>query len=87
MYGKFFMWREIIEGYYGEYVDKVDMFIGFGCFSIFDFLLFSLGKMSLYFIVVFLYYMIEIMFWRILYDYIYFCYFWFKFDYLVMLVD
>lgn len=40
--------REIIEGYYGEYVDKADMFIGFGRFSTFDFPLLSSGKTSLY---------------------------------------
>lgn len=79
--------REIIEGYYGEYVDKADMFIGFGRFSTFDFPLLSSGKTSLYFTVAPSYYMTETTLRRILYDHIYLRHFRPKPDYSAMSAD
>jgi tuberculosinol/isotuberculosinol synthase len=41
--------REIVEGYYGEYVDPVDLFIGFDRPSAFDMPLLATGNEDLYF--------------------------------------
>jgi tuberculosinol/isotuberculosinol synthase len=41
--------REIIEQYYGEYIEKADLFIGFEKFSVFDYPLLNAGDESLYF--------------------------------------
>lgn len=43
--------RELIEMYYGEYVDPVDLFIGFDRFSAFDMPLLATGEEDLYFTV------------------------------------
>lgn len=43
--------RELIEMYYGEHVDPVDLFIGFDRFSAFDMPLLSTGEEDLYFTV------------------------------------
>ncbi len=41
--------RELIEMYYGEYVEPVDLFIGFDRFSVFDMPLLATGEEDLYF--------------------------------------
>jgi adenosine tuberculosinyltransferase len=43
--------REIVEMYYGEYVEPVTMFIGFDKFSVFDYPLLNSGEEDLYFTV------------------------------------
>lgn len=43
--------REIVEAYYGEYVEPVDLFIGFDKFAYFDAPLVTLGNEDLYFLV------------------------------------
>jgi len=43
--------REIVEAYYGEYVEPVDLFIGFGQPAAFDMPLIAVGKEDLYFTV------------------------------------
>ncbi|OSC42161.1 diterpene synthase [Mycobacterium decipiens] len=63
--------REIVEGYYGEYIEKADIFIGFERFNAYDFPLLNSGKTSLYFGVAPSYYMTETALRSILYDHIY----------------
>jgi tuberculosinol/isotuberculosinol synthase len=43
--------RDVIEMYYGEYVEPVDLFIGFDRFSAFDMPLLATGEEDLYFTV------------------------------------
>ncbi len=43
--------RQIVEAYYGEYVEPVDFFIGFDRFTVFDMPLISTGNEDLYFTV------------------------------------
>jgi tuberculosinol/isotuberculosinol synthase len=43
--------RQIVEAYYGEYVEKVDLFIGFERFTAFDMPLLATGTEDLYFTV------------------------------------
>jgi len=43
--------RELVEQYYGEYVDPATLFIGFDKFSVFDYPLLNLGEENLYFTV------------------------------------
>jgi tuberculosinol/isotuberculosinol synthase len=43
--------REIVETYYGEYVEPVDLFIGFDRFTVFDMPLIATGDEDLYFTV------------------------------------
>lgn len=63
--------REIIEFYYGEYIDKADIFIGFEKFNVFDYPMLGWGEESLYFTVAPSLYMSESLLRDILYDYIY----------------
>src|SRR5581483_552224 len=63
--------RELIEMYYGEYVEPVDLFIGFDRFSAFDMPLLATGEEDLYFTVSPSPYMDEVQLRRILYDHIY----------------
>ena len=63
--------RELIKLYYGEYIDKADIFIGFEKFNVFDYPMLSWGEESLYFTLAPSLYMSENLLRNILYDYIY----------------
>jgi len=63
--------RELIEMYYGEYVEPVDLFIGFDRFSAYDMPLLSTGAENLYFFVSPSPYITPEQLRRILYDHIY----------------
>jgi tuberculosinol/isotuberculosinol synthase len=63
--------RELVELYYGEYIEKANIFIGFEKFSVFDYPLLGLGEESLYFTVAPSLYMDERQLRDILYDYLY----------------
>jgi adenosine tuberculosinyltransferase len=63
--------RELIEQYYGEYIEKADIFIGFEKFNVFDYPMLNWGEESLYFTVAPSLYMNERQLRKILYDYLY----------------
>jgi adenosine tuberculosinyltransferase len=63
--------RELIEQYYGEYIEKADIFIGFEKFNVFDYPMLGWGEESLYFTVAPSLYMNDCQLRNILYDYIY----------------
>jgi len=63
--------RELIEIYYGEYVEKADIFIGFEKFNVYDYPLLAWGEESLYFTVAPSLYMNETQLRKLLYDYLY----------------
>ena len=63
--------RELIEMYYGEYVEPVDLFIGFDRFSAFDMPLLATGEEDLYFTVGPSPYMDQGQLRRILYDHMF----------------
>ncbi len=63
--------RDIIEQYYGEYVEKADIFIGYEKFNVFDYPMLAWGEESLYFTVAPSLYMNERQLRTILYDYLY----------------
>jgi len=63
--------KELIEQYYGDYVEKADIFIGFEKFNVFDYPLLGWGEESLYFTVTPSLYMSGQQLRHILYDYIY----------------
>ncbi len=63
--------RELIEQYYGEYIEKADIFIGFEKFNVFDYPMLGWGEESLYYTVAPSLYMNNHQLKRILYDYIY----------------
>ncbi len=63
--------RELIELYYGEYIERASIFIGFEKFSVFDYPMLSWGGESLYFTVAPSLYMNERQLRNILYDHIY----------------
>ncbi len=63
--------QELIEEYYGEYVEKADIFIGFEKFNVFDYPMLGWGEESLYFTVAPSLYMNSNQLKNILYDYIY----------------
>ena len=63
--------RDLIEGYYGEYIEKADIFIGFEKFNVFDYPMLAWGEESLYFTVAPSLYMNGQQLKNILYDYIY----------------
>jgi len=62
---------ELVEMYYGEYLEKADLFIGFGKFKAFDYPMLNLGKESLYFTAAPSLFMTETLLKEILYDHIY----------------
>lgn len=62
---------EIVEGYYGEYVEPVDIFIGYDKFSAFDMPLIATGMEDLYFTINPTLYMTEVQLREIFYDHIY----------------
>ncbi|MCQ3935680.1 MAG: diterpene synthase [Chloroflexi bacterium] len=63
--------REIVEQYYGEYIEKADIFIGFEKFSVFDYPLLNTGNESLYFTAAPSLFMTESQLRYILYDHLY----------------
>ncbi len=63
--------RHIIEAYYGEYVEPVDLFIGFGRPTAFDMPLLAIGREDLYFTVAPSPYMDAFTLRAILYDHLY----------------
>jgi tuberculosinol/isotuberculosinol synthase len=63
--------RELIEEYYGEYIEKADIFIGFEKFNVFDYPMLGWGEESLYYTVAPSLYMTNKQLKDILYDYIY----------------
>ena len=63
--------QELIEQYYGEYVEKADIFIGFEKFNVFDYPMLAWGEESLYFMVAPSLFLSERQFRNILYDYVY----------------
>jgi hypothetical protein len=63
--------RELIEMYYGEYVEPVSLFIGFDRFSVFDMPLIESGAEDLYFTISPSPYMNQNQLRRILYDHLY----------------
>lgn len=63
--------RTLIELYFGEYVEPVDIFIGFDKFSVFDMPLLATGEEDVYFTISPSPYMTEYQLRMILYDHIY----------------
>ena len=63
--------RELIEKYYGEYIEKADIFIGFEKFNVFDYPMLGWGEESLYYTVAPSLYMNSQQLKKILYDYVY----------------
>ena len=63
--------RQLIETYYGEYIEKADIFIGFEKFNVFDYPMLGWGEESLYFTVAPSLYVNDLQLRNILYDYIY----------------
>jgi tuberculosinol/isotuberculosinol synthase len=63
--------RELIEAYYGEYIERADIFIGFEKFTVFDYPMLGWGEESLYFTIAPSLYMSDRQFRNILYDHIY----------------
>ncbi len=63
--------RALIEGYFGEYVDPVDMFIGFGKLRVFDAPLVMTGREDLYYTIAPSPYLDESQLRDILYDHLY----------------
>ncbi|MBN1449732.1 MAG: hypothetical protein JW963_01840 [Anaerolineales bacterium] len=63
--------EKIVEMYYGEYVDKANIFIGFDRFAAFDYPLINWGEEDLYFMVAPSSYMTETQLRVILYDHLY----------------
>lgn len=63
--------RQLIEMYYGEYVEPVDLFIGFDRFSAFDMPLIASGEEDLYFTVSPSPYMTAVQLRKILFDHLY----------------
>jgi adenosine tuberculosinyltransferase len=63
--------RDLIELYYGHYIEKANIFIGFEKFNVFDYPLLGWGEESLYFTVTPSLYMDNPQLRNILYDYIY----------------
>jgi len=63
--------RELIKEYYGEYIEKADIFIGFEKFNVFDFPMLGWGEESLYFTVAPSLYMNSNQLKNILYDFIF----------------
>jgi adenosine tuberculosinyltransferase len=63
--------RELIEAYYGEYIEKVDIFIGYEKFTVYDYPLLAWGGESLYFTVAPSLYITKSQLRKLLYDYLY----------------
>jgi tuberculosinol/isotuberculosinol synthase len=63
--------KTMVEEYYGEYVEPVDLFIGFDKLSVFDYPLLASGEEDLYFTVAPSLYITRSMLRRILYDHLF----------------
>jgi adenosine tuberculosinyltransferase len=63
--------RDLIELYYGEYIEKANIFIGFEKFNVFDYPLLGWGEESLYFTVAPSLYLTDRQMRNILYDYLF----------------
>ena len=63
--------KELIEFYYGDYIEKANIFIGFEKFNVFDYPLLGWGEESLYFTAAPSLYLSERQLRNILYDHIY----------------
>lgn len=63
--------RDLIERYYGEFIEKADIFIGYEKFNVFDYPMLGLGEESLYFTVAPSLYMNHRQLRNILYDFLY----------------
>ncbi len=63
--------QNIVESYYGEYVEKADIFIGFDRFAVFDYPLLRWGGEDLYFTIAPSLYMTDRQLRLILYDHLY----------------
>jgi len=63
--------RQLIEIYYGEYIEKANIFIGFEKFNVFDYPMLGWGEESLYYTVAPSLYMSSDQIKNILYDYVY----------------
>jgi hypothetical protein len=63
--------KELIEAYYGQYIEKADIFIGFEKFTVFDYPMLNWGEESLYFTVAPSLYITAKQLRHILYDHIY----------------
>jgi tuberculosinol/isotuberculosinol synthase len=63
--------NNLVEMYYGEYIEKADIFIGFEKFNVFDYPMLGWGEESLYYTVAPSFYMNERLLRNILYDYLY----------------
>jgi hypothetical protein len=63
--------RELIELYYGEYIEKANLFIGFEKFNVFDYPLLGWGEESLYFTIAPSLYLNDRQLRNILYDHLY----------------
>ncbi|MCJ7434309.1 MAG: hypothetical protein MUO77_12550 [Anaerolineales bacterium] len=63
--------KEMIEFYYGDYIEKASIFIGFEKFNVFDYPLLGLGEESLYFTAAPSLYLSERQLRNILYDHLY----------------
>ena len=63
--------QELIEQYYGEYIERADIFIGFEKFNVFDYPMLGWGEESLYFTVAPSLYMHQSQLRNILFDYIF----------------
>ena len=63
--------RDLIEEYYGEYIEKADIFIGFEKFNVFDYPMLGWGEESLYYTIAPSLYMNSRQLKNILYDYVY----------------
>ena len=63
--------RDLIERYYGEFIEKADIFIGYEKFNVFDYPMLAWGEESLYFTVAPSLYMNESQLRHILYDFLY----------------
>lgn len=70
-YGEIPSREKIVELYYGEYIDKANIFIGFDRFATFDYPLINWGEEDLYFMVAPSSYLIDKQLREILYDHIY----------------
>jgi tuberculosinol/isotuberculosinol synthase len=62
---------DLVQRYYGEYIEKADIFIGYEKFNVFDYPMLGWGEESLYYTVAPSLYMTERQLRNILYDYVY----------------
>lgn len=63
--------RQLIEMYYGEYIEKADIFIGYEKFNVFDYPMLGWGEESLYYMAAPSFYLDKTLLRKILHDYLY----------------